>query len=98
MYKRQEKTPKIADYLPLNVNAKSIISQFDAQNTCYKAPELFKETTESELLKKADFWSFGVIMYELISGKPLFFDASKRMAVSYTHLDVYKRQSIHFAE
>ena len=74
-----EKTPKIADYLPLNVNAKSIISQFDAQNTCYKAPELFKETTESELLKKADFWSFGVIMYELISGKPLFFDASKRM-------------------
>ena len=74
-----EKTPKIADYLPLNVNAKSIISQFDAQNTCYKAPELFKETNDSALLKKADFWSFGVIMYELISGKPLFFDASKRM-------------------
>ncbi len=75
----EENTPKIADYLPLNVNTKSILTQFDAHNTCYKAPELFKATSESELLKKADFWSFGVIMYELISGKTLFFDTTKRM-------------------
>ena len=71
-------------------------ADFPAEESFYtflgQALCLFVEETNY----KSSLSPFGIKMVDRVSGRPLHIDISDLPTVSYTHLDVYKRQQIIF--
>lgn|GEM_PF-2626052 len=67
-----EPIAKITDFLNSeNLHTRSVPVAIDPQQLCYRAPECF-ENSYGEQGLRADIWSLGVMVYELVSGKKLF--------------------------
>jgi serine/threonine protein kinase len=66
-----EPVAKITDFLNSeNLHTRAVMT-VDAEQLCYRAPECF-ESSYGEQSFRADIWSLGIIVYELVSGKKLF--------------------------
>ena len=64
---------KIADFLNSeNLHTRAVPVAIDPQPLSYKAPECF-DSSYGEPTFTADIWSLGVIVYEIISGRKLFY-------------------------
>jgi serine/threonine protein kinase len=67
-----EPIAKITDFLNSeNLHTRSVPVAIDPQQLCYRAPECF-ENSYGEQGLRADIWSLGVMVYELVSGRKLF--------------------------
>jgi serine/threonine protein kinase len=67
-----EPMAKITDFLNSeNLHTRSVPVAIDPQQLCYRAPECF-ENSYGEQGLRADIWSLGVMVYELVSGRKLF--------------------------
>ena len=67
-----EPVAKVTDFLNSeNLHTRSVPMALDPQQLCYRAPECF-ESSYGEQTFKADIWSLGIIVYELVSGAKLF--------------------------
>lgn len=66
-----EPVAKITDFLNSeNLHTRSVMA-VNPEQLCYRAPECF-ESSYGEQAFRADIWSLGIIVYELVSGKKLF--------------------------
>ena len=71
-----EPIAKITDFLNSeNLHTRSVPVAIDPQQLCYRAPECF-ENSYGEQGLRADIWSLGVMVYELVSGRKLFWSES----------------------
>ena len=69
-----EPVAKITDFLNSeNLHTRSVPMAIDPQQICYRAPECF-ESSYGEQSLHADIWSLGIVVYELVSGKKLFWN------------------------
>jgi len=67
-----EPIAKITDFLNSeNLHTRSVPVAIDPQQLCYRAPECFENSYGDQGLR-ADIWSLGVMVYELVSGRKLF--------------------------
>jgi len=67
-----EPVAKITDFLNSeNLHTRSVPMAVDPRELCYRAPECF-EASYGEQHFRADIWSLGIIVYELVSGAKLF--------------------------
>ena len=69
-----EPVAKVTDFLNSeNLHTRSVPMALDPQQLCYRAPECF-ESSYGEQTFQADIWSLGIIVYELVSGRRLFWN------------------------
>jgi serine/threonine protein kinase len=67
---------KITDFLNSeNLHTRAVPIAISPQQLCYRAPECF-ESSYGEQSFGADIWSLGIIVYEMLSGKKLFWSDS----------------------
>jgi serine/threonine protein kinase len=89
-----EPVAKITDFLNSeNLHTRSVPVAIDPQQLCYRAPECF-EGSYGEQTLKADVWSLGVMVYELVSGTKLFWnegDTVEKVIRNICHADYWQQ-------
>ncbi|MFN8310072.1 MAG: protein kinase [Chitinophagales bacterium] len=85
-------TAKITDFLNSeNLHTRSAPNSISPESLAYKAPEYF-ESNKREVTTKADIWALGLIVYEIFTGKKLFYqqdDTSEKIIRNICYGDYY---------
>ncbi|MFN8277091.1 MAG: protein kinase [Chitinophagales bacterium] len=85
-------TAKITDFLNSeNLHTRTAPNSISTEALAYKAPEYF-EGKSREATTKADIWALGLIVYEIFTGKKLFYregDTSEKIIRNICYGDYY---------
>jgi len=88
---------KMTDFgLSKNLNKENLMKTF-CGSTTYLAPEvIISQTREKGYTKSVDWWSYGVMFYEMLTGLPAFYDRNVQMnyvKIMYANIPMNKNFS-----
>merc|ERR1719419_246329 len=88
---------KMTDFgLSKNLEGKNLMKTF-CGSTTYLAPEVIvHKTREKGYTKAVDWWSFGVMFYEMLTGLPAFYDRNTQLnyvKIMYANIPMHKNFS-----